>query len=314
MKFKKPKFWDLKKPNFISFILFPLTFFVIFNNFLLSIKSRKKYKKIKTICVGNIYLGGTGKTPTVIKLYNILKKLDLKISAAKKFYKSHLDEIKILKNKTELITERNRKKIIEKSIKENYELLIFDDGLQDHEIDYDLKFVCFDSKNLIGNGSLLPSGPLREKLSSLRKYDAVFLKNAKDENTHEFEELLKEINPNIKIFHTYYEAKNLNKFDLSEKYLIFSGIGNPYSFRKTLSINKFNIIDEIIYPDHFDYDSNTINEIENRAKKKDAKIITTEKDYVKISNFNHNIEFLEIDLKVNNEEDLSNFLKNKLYE
>ena len=61
MKFKKPKFWDLKRPNFISNILFPLTIFTTLNNFLTSTKNKKDYKKIKTICVGNIYVGGTGK-------------------------------------------------------------------------------------------------------------------------------------------------------------------------------------------------------------------------------------------------------------
>ena len=68
MKFKKPKFWDLNKPNLISFFLLPFTIPIIINNILLNIKSKKIHEKIKTICVGNIYLGGTGKTTTTIKL------------------------------------------------------------------------------------------------------------------------------------------------------------------------------------------------------------------------------------------------------
>ena len=56
-------------------------------------------------------------------------------------------------------------------------MIIFDDGLQDKNISYDLQFVCFDSERWIGNGNLIPSGPLREKISSLKKYDAVFLKH-----------------------------------------------------------------------------------------------------------------------------------------
>ena len=62
-------------------------------------------------------------------------------------------------------------------LKKKQKIAIFDDGLQDKKLDYDLKFVCFDSENWIGNGKLIPAGPLREDISSLRKYDAVFLKD-----------------------------------------------------------------------------------------------------------------------------------------
>ena len=77
MKFKKPNFWDLKKPVFLSNILNPFTIIIIINNFFLNLKKRKKIEKFKTICIGNIYIGGTGKTPTTIELFNILKNLML---------------------------------------------------------------------------------------------------------------------------------------------------------------------------------------------------------------------------------------------
>ena len=154
MRFKKPKFWDLKKPNFISYILLPFTIPVIINNLLLN-KKINHSRKMKTICVGNIYLGGTGKTPTVIKLYQILKKLNFKVSTAKKFYKSNIDENTILKNKTNFITEKNRVKVIAKAENLQQDIVIFDDGLQDNKISYDLQFVCFDVENWIGNGLLV---------------------------------------------------------------------------------------------------------------------------------------------------------------
>ena len=147
MKFKKPNFWDLKKPSLISNILLPFTIIFKLNNFLLNLKSKKKPQKIKTICIGNIYIGGTGKTPTTIKLFQILKKLTDNLSTAKKFYKSQNDEQIILKRKTNLITGLNRNEIINKAVKAKKELLIFDDGLQDKNINYDLQFVCFDSTN-----------------------------------------------------------------------------------------------------------------------------------------------------------------------
>ena len=106
MKFKKPKFWDLKRPNLLSYLLLPFTIPIRINNIFLNIKSKKKYDKIKTICVGNIYLGGTGKTPTTIKLYKILQQTGLNIFTAKKFYKSQLDEQTILHKKTQQTIEK----------------------------------------------------------------------------------------------------------------------------------------------------------------------------------------------------------------
>ena len=112
MNFKKPKFWSLNKPNFFSYLLFPLTFLVRINNFFLNNSTTFKSDQIKTICVGNIYLGGTGKTPTTIKLYNILKKLNFNVVTAKKFYKNEKDEQIILNQKTKLISKKTRKEIL----------------------------------------------------------------------------------------------------------------------------------------------------------------------------------------------------------
>ena len=121
MKFKKPKFWDYKKPNIFAYLLTPLNLIFWVSNIILNVKPKKKYQNIKTICVGNIYVGGTGKTPTVLKLYEIFKNTKLKVSTAKKFYSNQEDENIILKNRSEFITLDNRQKIIQKAIKENYE-------------------------------------------------------------------------------------------------------------------------------------------------------------------------------------------------
>ncbi len=314
MKFKKPIFWDLKKPSFISNILLPFTIIIKLNNFLLNLKSKKKVQKIKTICIGNIYIGGTGKTPTTIKLFQILKKLTDNLSTAKKFYKSQIDEQIILKKKTNLITGKNRNEIIDKAVESKQELLIFDDGLQDKYINYDLQFVCFDAKKWLGNGRLIPAGPLRENLNSLKKYDGIFLKNIDDKSSHIIS-LIESINPKIKIFITNYKIKNLGQFNKNDNFLIFSGIGNPENFKELLSNNNFNVIKEIIFPDHFQYKKQDIENVLKIANNLNAKIITTEKDYVKIKDFNiSSIKFLELDLKIENEENLLNFIKKKIYE
>ena len=314
MKFKKPLFWDLKKPNFISNILYPLTIIVKINNFFLKLKNNNKRKEIKTICVGNIYIGGTGKTPTTIKLYEILNKIGLNISTAKKFYKSQIDEKIILEKKSNLILGNNRKEIIHKAIVKKKDFLIFDDGLQDKKVNYDLQFVCFDSKKWVGNGRLIPAGPLREDLQSLKKYDGVFLKN-KNENHFQIVNLIKSINPKIEIFFTKYKPTNLNQFKTDDNFLIFSGIGNPDSFKHLLKTCDLKIVKEIIFPDHYKYTKKDIENIKILADKLNAKIITTEKDYVKIQDFDiHDIRFLEIDLEFENKENLINFIKRKINE
>ena len=314
MKFKKPKFWDLKRPNIISYLLLPFTLPVIINNLILKFKSKKKNKEIKTICIGNIYLGGTGKTPTVIKLFELLKSLKLNVSTAKKFYISQSDENIILQKKTKFINAKNRKEILNQGIKNQQNVLIFDDGLQDKSISYDLEFVCFDTINFIGNGQLIPSGPLREKLNSLKKYDGIFLKSEKDSTIDQIN-LIKNINPNIKIFETFFEILNLNRFEANQNYLIFSGIGNPQSFKNLLLKSNLNIVKEVIFPDHHDYKENEIEDIKKQAKILNAKIITTEKDYVKISKLSdNNINFIEVKLKIKNESELLKYLNSKIYE
>jgi len=312
MNFIKPKFWDLKKPNHISNLLKIFTLPIVISNFLLNLKSKKKNNKIKTICVGNIYLGGTGKTPTTIKLFNILDRQGFNVAVGKKFYKSQLDEIYLLKNGTSLITDVSRNKIIDKALIEKKNLLIFDDGLQDKNISYDIEFVCFDLDIFVGNGQLIPAGPLREKLDSLKKYDGVFLKG-NSKNLMDIPQLLKNYNPNIQIFNTSYKPVNLEQFDVKKDYLLFSGIGNPNSFKKILFENNFNIVDEIIFPDHFEYKEKDIQTIKTRAEALKAQIITTEKDFNKImENYRININFLKIDLEINREESLINFIKSKI--
>mgnify|MGYP000206059460 CR=1 FL=1 len=314
MQFIKPKFWDLKKPNLLSYLLLPFTIPIIINNVLLDLKSKKKDERIKTICIGNIYVGGTGKTPTTIKLYQLLNQQGFEVVTANKNYKKHLDEKIILEKKTETISSKDRQKIVDKAISMKKKILIFDDGLQDKKISYDIEFVCFDQKNWLGNGLLLPSGPLREKIKSLKKYSCVFLKKNGEDISNKIQ-LIKNINPNIKIFYTHFEPLNIDQFDKSEKYLIFSGIGNPNDFKSLLIKNKLNIIDEIIYPDHYMYNESDIIRIKKHANNLGAKIITTEKDYVKISHLDkEDINFLEVDLVIDNEKKLTDFIKEKFHE
>ena len=314
MNFKKPKFWDYKTPSFLSYLLLPFTIFIEINNFILNIKNRENKKQIKSICVGNIYVGGTGKTPTTIRIFEILKKLNLSPCVGKKFYDKQIDEITILKNQTNLLTGKLRSQILNKAIQSGKKTIIFDDGLQDKTISYDLKIVCFDSNNLIGNSFLIPAGPLRERISSLANYDCVILKG-ENPNTKKFIKKIKNVNKKIRIFTTYLKVKNLRQSNKSNKYVIFSGIGNPENFKNTLLKNKIKIIEEIVFPNHYNYNSYDIKNIKKIAFKKNAKIITTEKDFVKLSKKDQkNIDYLKIETKFKNEKKFVNYLKSKLYE
>jgi len=289
----------------------PLTIPIILNNFYLNNK-KKNTDNIKKICVGNIYVGGTGKTPLSIKLCQTLNNLSFKTAIIKKFYSDQLDEQKLLSEKNKLYCFDNRKKSVSFAIKDNIEVVIFDDGLQDKSINYDLQFVCFNSEKWIGNGCLIPAGPLREKINSISKYDAIFL-NGNEEDTFEQKKIIRKYNSNIRIFETYYSPINMDRLNLEDKYLIFSGIGNPDSFKKTLLKSKINIIKEVNFPDHYQYTTKDIDKIKVFAKNLNAKILTTKKDYIKIEKKDtYGIDFLEIDIIIKNENELIEFIKKRL--
>ena len=308
MKLKKPSFWDLPKPNFLSYFLIPFSLPIILRNFLFQFLKKNKSSNIKTICVGNIYLGGTGKTPLTIKISEILKQLNIKVATVKKNYSNQKDEQLLLKQKTSLIITDSRKDAIYQGINQNYNVLVFDDGLQETKIDFDIKLVCFKSKNWIGNGQLIPAGPMREKISSLKRFDAVFL-NGSSSNFEKIEKQIKNINLDIKIFKTFYKILNIQTYNLESKYLIFSGIGNPSDFKDILVENKFNVAREMVFPDHYDYSLNDLEKIQNIAKNENLKIITTEKDFMKIpQEFKKEINFLTIDLIIQDERKLIKLL------
>ncbi len=307
MMIKKPKFWDQKKPNFFTYLLTPVSKIVSFFNTLKK-GENLEFSGIKVICVGNIYIGGTGKTPLSIKISQLLNKKNLKASVLKKFYNEQNDEQILIKNKTNLISKKNRKTCIENAINNNFKYAIFDDGLQDKSIKYDLKICCFSSNNWIGNGNVIPAGPLREKITSLKNFDIVFI-NGPDINNKEIKKEIMKINHNIEIFEGSYKPKNLNKLDNSQNYIAFSGIGNPENFNFTLRENNFKILKYFSFPDHYNYKNNELKNIKRFASKNNSKIITTEKDYLRINKeLRSDINYIEMDLEINDENKFLNLI------
>ena len=116
MKFKKPKFWDYKNPNLLAYILLPFTLPIYLKN-IFSTKTLIQKENLKKICVGNIYLGGTGKTPLAIKISDMFK--NKKSSVIKKFYKDQIDEQKLIKKYSNIICKTSRFEALKIARKKN---------------------------------------------------------------------------------------------------------------------------------------------------------------------------------------------------
>ena len=301
MKLKKPRFWDQKKPNLYAFFFYPLAIFIQLLN---SIKNKvpKNNFKIKTICLGNIYIGGTGKTSLCITLKNILNKKNIRSCFIKKFYKDQYDEQKLLKQNGKLFLEKKRIDALQKAEEENYEIAILDDGLQDKSINSDINVVCFNNINWIGNGMTIPAGPLRETINNLKNYNHIFL-NGNLENIDNIQKKILSINPRSNIYIGKYELTNINEFNKQDNYLVFSGIGNHASFILMLKNEGLKIINHLEFPDHYQYTVSDINKIIKKAKNLNCKILTTEKDYLRLENLNVNeIKIAKSSIKILNEE------------
>ena len=307
MKLIKPKFWETK--NFISFILYPLSAITYLINFVKKFSIKKSFE-IKTICIGNIFVGGTGKTSLAIEINELLSK-KFKTVFIKKDYKNHLDEINLLNNKGEIISSTNRENALLDAVNKKYQIAILDDGLQQKNINYNLKIACFNSEYALGNGYMLPAGPLRERLNEINNYDLILLNG--EQKNYKLLSKLRSINKNLKIFEGKYKPLNLKNFDLKKKYLMFCGIGNPHEFKQTLIKYKFKISKKIIFPDHYKLTKIDLKKLKAIAIEKKLTLITTEKDFFRLNKTQRkNINFLKIKLEIKDKKNLKKILISKI--
>ena len=301
MNLKKPRFWENEKPNLLAYLLLPLAKLIQLLSFLNSKQKKNKFK-IKTICIGNIYLGGTGKTSLSVELKNILEKKNIKTCFVKKFYNNQQDEQILLKNHGQLFLSNKRSDAIRDAENKGFEIAILDDGLQDQNIEYNTKIVCFNNLNWIGNGLTIPAGPLREEVSNLKNYKQIFI-NGNLENLEYLKKKILNINPEININIGKYIPENLNEFNIEDNYLVFSGIGNHKTFVSMMKEYSFKILKDFEFPDHYQYKDNDIKKITNLAKELGCKIVTTEKDFLRLKNMNfENLKFIKSKLKILEEE------------
>jgi tetraacyldisaccharide 4'-kinase len=302
MNFKKPNYWD-RQIGLISIVLLPITLIVLIVNFLKKKLIKPEKFNIPIICVGNIYIGGTGKTPTSMLLASKLSKLERKPAIIRKYYKSHLDEYNLIKNNAEiLITNKSRIEALKKA-ETNFDIAILDDGLQDYKIKKDISIVCFNHGQLIGNGLVLPSGPLRENLSALKDTDIIIINGPRNKN---FENKILNINKKLEIFYSLYKPINLDQFE-NKKLFAIAGIGNPENFFELIEQNNLKIEKKLTFPDHYKFSKPEIQEIVEEAKINNYQIIMTEKDYFKINHYNlDKINYLKVALEIDGIDKLVN--------
>lgn len=297
--------WYKEKHRFVLILLFPLQliycFIITVRNLYYDIFKKSKTLDTKVISIGNINLGGTGKTPFLIYLLDILSKKHKKILLLSRGYGSKKsgelfdidgfsDEGRLIKNRFSDIviwTGRDRIKSYN-DYKEKYgipEVVILDDGFQHRKINRDEDIVIINGHLLFGNGLLFPAGPLREPLSSITKRaDVIVLKDGDDHSYGELRNLFKtkEI-MRFELKETYFVDFFGNRVDkslLKDKEIIaFCGIANPYGFFDDLERELIKVNKQLIFPDHYNYNKDAIEKI---CKKREAYYITTEKDFVKI--------------------------------
>ena len=299
MKFRKPIFWD-KAMGLMAILLYPITLVIILLIYLRKKFTKSKKFQIPIICVGNIYIGGTGKTPTSIHLANELLRLKKNPLILRKYYSNHSDEYNLIKNNFKnLAICKDRFKFLNEINKSSFDTVILDDGFQDVRIKKDMNIICFNQNQLIGNGLTLPSGPLREKLSSLKNADVIIINGKKDKK---FEEKLLKINEKLEIFYSCYKPINLDQFR-NAKLMALAGIGNPENFFRLLEENNLEIGKKIALPDHYKFSKVEIEKLIDEAESKNYKIIMTEKDFYKINHFNFkDINYLKVLLEIDKKE------------
>ena len=226
IKLFKPNFWK-KRNSIFAIILLPVSFLIQILSKVKNLIIKRREFSIPIICVGNVYLGGTGKTPLVIKLIELLDKIKKKPVVIKKFYKKHQDEVELFKNRNNhIIIGSSRREAIEEAVSKKFDVMILDDGLQDQSIKKDISIVCFNETQLIGNGYTIPSGPLREPLNSLKDKQIVIINGKR---SHYLEDKIHKISTNINIYYSEYIPLKIEKYQ-NKKLLAFAGIGNPENF------------------------------------------------------------------------------------
>lgn len=315
---KTPKYWQAN--SFIAKLLSPLGHLYGYAT-ALRIRLRKSQKiSIPVICIGNITAGGTGKTPVAISIAKMLetalyhpffvtrgyggKLQNVMVNNKKHSARDVGDEPLLLAEQAPVVVNADRFAGANLAIKEGADIIVMDDGFQNPGLYKDLSLLVFDGHYGIGNGRIIPAGPLRETFEAgVKRADALLILGKDKHNLAERTEL--------PVFYGHTEPAQTTVNCC--KVIAFAGIGHPQKFYHTLKQQGFNVIETIDFPDHHYYSKDEIEQILQKAKKYGAEVYTTSKDFVKIPTLYHNsINVLEIAVVWNKPDDLWKFIEKKI--
>ena len=295
-----PSFWY---PNDNSrarsaFLLWPLSWLWRLGAFLRKLGSSPYSPNVPTIVIGNITAGGTGKTPYVVALAQTTLKSGRNPVILTRGYGGiiagpHLvsgddsaehigDEAKWLAQHTPVVVARDRRhgaEWIEANIPD-CDLIIMDDGLQNPNISPDCKIAVFNGKLGIGNGMIIPAGPLREPWSALRQYDAIVITG--DDQT-DIKGRMKTSQYNLPVFKAerFFKKNDIANVNANPA-IAFAGIGDPDSFFTMLQSEGVTLVKTVSFPDHHPFTSKEIARLKVDAEQQNAVLLTTEKDMMRL--------------------------------
>ena len=323
---KYPNFWS--KKTWLSSIMIFFSYIYIFLGFVRTQTTKKIVLPQKIICVGNITVGGSGKTQIVAWLAQKLIQKNISFVIVTKAYKSRLAKVKLVE-KTDTAKEVGDESVMLRKYgsviaakKINYalpliqqmnpEIVILDDGMQNPVLQKNLQILTIDSLNGIGNSRIFPAGPLRESLKSgLAKSDLIFMignNKCKDSS------LIGNISLSQK---PYFAAaiKLKENLDKDIEYIAFAGIGNPEKFYSLLLENNLKIKQYMSFGDHHNYSDEEVKKLIDLAKLNNASLITTEKDYVKLANkYKELVICARVGLEFENEQKCIDLVYEKLFQ
>ena len=280
-------------------------------------KSILKIKKVPkpVISIGNITTGGTGKTPWVQKVSNILSSKNKKVCILSRGYSGDFDGVLAvtktmdprkcgdeplwLVNNTEadVYVGRSRTQAAGKALSEvNPDIFLLDDGFQHRKIHRDLDIVLIDVSAPESHYSLLPMGRLREPFSSLKRASMVVLNKCNfvdAEIVASYVETIKRKAPQSNIFYADFSFSKwvpiideLSQDFTNDKVSMTCGLGNPKSFVKTLNQLNIQPVKEFIFPDHYYWNPKDVEIMSYGMKRIGSKnLVMTEKDAVKLNRY-----------------------------
>lgn len=314
---KTPKYWQSN--SLLSKILTPIGWlYGLATQLRLKLKQAPK-ADIPVICIGNITAGGTGKTPVSVSVAKMLatdmyhpffltrgyggKLQNVMVNTKKHSAEDVGDEPLLLAQQAPVIVNANRYEGAKLAIQEGADIAIMDDGFQNPSLHKDLSFLVFDGSYGIGNGKIIPAGPLRETFENgIKRADALIILG---KDKHNLAERCK-----LPVFFGHTEA--LQTTVNSGKVLAFAGIGHPQKFYHTLGQLGFDVAETIDFPDHHFYRKEELENILQKAKELNAEVYTTGKDFVKIPpSLQKYINVLEIAVVWDNPDELLKFIKEK---